>query len=248
MKKNYQFNYAAGRPQMYDLESRKKKAERMIKTLSHYFGEKNLKKLSLIDIGASSGIIDNVLATKFKKVVGVDIDKDAISYAKKKFKRKNLIFKVGDALKLDFKQNTFDVVICTHIYEHVSDPKKLFKEIYRVLKPDGVCYLAAINKLWPIEPHYDLPFLSYLPKDWANVYVKIFNKAKQYYETPLSFWELQKLCSDFKIVDYTQKIMNDPKKFGYSDKINGWILIPSQILSPISKYLAPTFFWLLIKD
>ena len=34
-----------------------------------------------------------------------------------------------------------------------------------------------------MEPHYNLPFLSYLPKSTANYYVRFTGKAKKYYET-----------------------------------------------------------------
>src|SRR5258708_3577504 len=138
MKHMYQNNYAAGRVQMYHKKSRELKAIRIIKTLLDYFGKRKIKNLKVLDIGASTGIIDNILAKSFKEVIGTDIDKDAVKFAQENFKRKNLRFKVDDAMKLSFKDNSFDVVICTHVYEHVPNPNKLFKEIYRVLKPGGV--------------------------------------------------------------------------------------------------------------
>ncbi len=240
MKKGYQTDYASGRSQMYDKKSREVKAVRIIKTLSDYFGKNKLKSLTVLDVGASTGIIDNILAKSFKKVVGTDIDKDAIKFATKKFKKKNLTFKVEDAMKLTFKDNSFDIVICTHVYEHVPNSQKLFDEIYRVLKPSGVCYLAAINSLWPIEPHYDLPFLSYFPKTIANYYVQITGKAKKYYETPTTYWGMKALTRKFKQIDYTGKIVSNPKKFGYK--------IPSlAFIKPIAKYIMPTTFWILIK-
>ena len=156
----YQEEYASKRKQMYDLKSRKKKAERMIKIFENYFGKENLQNLSLLDIGCSTGIISNELAESFKKVIGMDIDQGAIRFAKKKYKRKNLSFRVGDAMKIPFDNENFDVVTCSHVYEHVPDDKKLMNEIYRVLKPRGICFFAAIDARWPIEPHYNLPFLS----------------------------------------------------------------------------------------
>src|SRR3989304_7390752 len=109
---NYQLDYAAGRPQMYDLKARKRKAERIIKTLSDYYkGEKNLKKLTVLDVGSSTGIIDSILVKNFKKVLGTDIDKKAVAFAKKNFRSKNLDFRVEDATDLSFKNNSFDVVI-----------------------------------------------------------------------------------------------------------------------------------------
>ncbi len=240
MKREYQNNYAAGRLQMYHKKSREQKAIRITKTLSHFFGTNNIKKLKLLDVGASTGIIDNILAKNFKEVIGTDIDKNAIKFARKNFVKKNLKFKDEDAMKLTFKDNLFDVVICTHVYEHVPSPKKLFNEIYRVLKPGGVCYLAAQNKLWPLEAHHNLPFLSYLPKNIADIYIRIFRNKKEYYEHPMNYWELKEVLKKFKINDYTPKILNEPKKFGYNNQNIG-------ILSQIFKYFTPTLFWILEK-
>lgn len=242
MSGNYQFDYAARRPQMYDIKSREQKGVRMVKTLGHYFGHDKLKKLKVLDVGASTGIIDNILAKSFGQVIGIDIDHEAIKYAKNRFKCKNLKFKVDDAMKLSFKNNSFDVVICAHVYEHVPNAKKMFDEIHRVLRPGGVCYLAAVNSLWPIEPHYDLLFLSWLPKKIAHLYVKLFRKANKYHETPQNPWQLVKMVSKFRIHDYTQKIIKDPIGLGYP---KSW-----KLLTPISflaKYLSPTMFWLLEK-
>lgn len=242
MSGKYQFNYAAQRPQMYDIQSREQKGVRMVKTLGHYFGHNKLKKLKVLDVGASTGIIDNVLAKSFGLVTGIDIDKKAIDYATNQFGRKNLKFMVDDAMKLSFKNNSFDVVICAHVYEHVPNSQKLFSEIYRILKPGGICYLAAINSLWPLEPHYDLLFLSWLPKNLAHQYVQLFRKAEKYHETPKNPWQLTKMVSKFRIHDYTKKIIENPEVFGYP---KNW-----KLLSPITflaKYLSPTLFWLLEK-
>lgn len=244
MNGNYQFDYAAQRPQMYDIQSREQKGVRMIKTLGYYFGNDKLKKLKVLDVGASTGIIDSVLAKSFGHVTGIDIDKKAIDFAKKQFRKKNLVFNVDDAMKLSFKDNAFDVVVCAHVYEHVPSSQKLFSEIHRVLKPNGVCYLAAMNSLWPIEPHYDLLFLSWLPKKLGNIYVRIFGKANKYHESPINPWQLRNVIYDlgFKIYDYTGKIIKNPEIFGYPEN---W-----KLLSPITflaKYLSPTLFWLLEK-
>ncbi len=247
--KNYQLEYAAGRPQMYDKQSRTEKGEHIIKLLEIYFGSKKLKELNILDVGASTGIIDSVVAKKVGKVIGTDIDKGAVKFANHNFKTKKLSFKIEDALNLSFPDNKFDVVICTHVYEHVSNPKELFQEIYRVLKPGGVCYLAAINKWWPIEPHYDLPFLSYVPKNIAHKYVKLFNRAPNYYETLFSYNTLCGLTKKFNRIEFTDKIFRQPNKFGYNGKYmrNPLVKTISYIASPMMKYASPTFFWLLEK-
>lgn len=241
--KNYQLDYAASKPQMYDESSRKLKSLNIVKILINFLSAKKLKSLKVLDVGASSGIIDSNIAPFVKRLVGIDIDISAIKNAKKNFKAKNLVFQKGDALNLKFKDDSFDIVICTHVYEHVENPYKLFKEIYRVLKPNGICYLAAVNALWPIEPHYYLPFLSYLPKSIASIYLKLFTEKKYYYETLFTYWRLKSMVTKrkFRITDYTPKVLSNPNKFGFKHKkinIN---------FANLLKYFTPTFFWILKK-
>lgn len=245
-KSNYSF--AKVWPSMYDKAVREEKAERIVKILEDYYS-KTLKNLTLLDIGASTGIMDNIFANSFKTVTGTDVDTEAIKFAKKHFHRKNLFFFVKDAMKLDLPSDSFDVVICTQVYEHVPDVNKLFSEICRVLKPGGVCYLAALNKYWPIEPHYKLLFLSWLPKSIANIYIRKFKHLPLYPENLLAYWDLKKLTNKFTRKEYTQKILQNPAKFGFSGTIitNPLIGIIVWLLSPIAKFFTPTFFWLLIK-
>ena len=42
-----------------------------------------------------------------------------------------------DVHNIPFEENTFDVVICNHVLEHVDDADKVMKEFYRVMKPGG---------------------------------------------------------------------------------------------------------------
>src|SRR5690348_11822844 len=103
---DYQLNYASGRPHMYDVKARERRAIRIVKSLQEYFGKEEIKKLALLDIGSSTGIIDNKLSFNFKSVTGADIDEGAVKFAKEKFKKKNLKFKVEDAMKLTFPENS----------------------------------------------------------------------------------------------------------------------------------------------
>lgn len=246
-KLNYSF--AKVWPSMYDKAVREEKAGRIVKILEDYYS-KTLKNLTLLDIGASTGIMDNILANSFKTVTGTDVDTEAIKFAKKHFHRKNLFFFVKDAMQLDLPSDSFDVVICAQVYEHVPNVKKLFSEIHRVLKPSGICYLAALNKYWPIEPHYKLPFLSWLPKPLANIYIRRFKHLPLYPENLLSYWDLRKLTIKFTLKEYTQKILQNPTKFGYNGIIatNPLIRIIIWLLAPIAKFFTPTFFWILVKE
>lgn len=52
-----------------------------------------------------------------------------------------------DILDLSFRNDSFDVIICIHVFEHIDDDKKAMQEVCRVLKPGGVALLDV-----PIDP------------------------------------------------------------------------------------------------
>ena len=157
--------------------------------------------------------MDSFLAPHVGDLVGVDIDADAIAYAQRAYGKGNLRFQVGDAMALDFEDASVDVVICSQVYEHVPDPKRMMEEIQRILSPGGVCYFAATNKLCVVEQHYFLPFLSMLPQRLADLYLRLTGKGGHYYERHLTFWALKRLTSQFEISDYTHRIVAEPHAF-----------------------------------
>ncbi|HER25177.1 MAG TPA: class I SAM-dependent methyltransferase [Candidatus Atribacteria bacterium] len=46
-----------------------------------------------------------------------------------------------DIADMNFEDNFFDVIICTHVLEHVKDDQKAISELFRVLKPGGEAIL-----------------------------------------------------------------------------------------------------------
>jgi len=50
---------------------------------------------------------------------------------------------IADATDMPIRDNTFDIVLCTEVLEHVRDYQKLTDEAYRVLKKDGSCILST---------------------------------------------------------------------------------------------------------
>jgi 2-polyprenyl-3-methyl-5-hydroxy-6-metoxy-1,4-benzoquinol methylase len=234
---------------MYKHQGRERKAKTILAVIQDFLGQTPLPSLRLLDVGSSTGIIDNYLADNFGEVTGVDIDKEAIQYAQKTFKKHNLQFLVDDLMDLSFPDNTFDVVICTQIYEHVPDAHKMIREIFRLLKPGGICYFAAGNRMSVMEPHYRLPFLSILPRPLAHIYMKVSGKGSYYHEKHLTLSGLQKLVSSFIVHDYTEKIITHPKKFNVD-----YMLAPESSKYKIAKFiinyaywLCPTYIWILKK-
>jgi len=44
----------------------------------------------------------------------------------------------ADICNLPFEDNSYDVILCNHVLEHIPDDKKAMQELYRVLKPGGM--------------------------------------------------------------------------------------------------------------
>ena len=249
-ERGYQHNFSRMvEGAMYNHHVREKKAKTILAILQDFLNKNTLSSLCLLDVGSSTGIIDNFLADHFSEVTGIDIDKEAIEYALASFKKSNLKFKVDDLMELSFSDNSFDVIVCTQIYEHVPDARTMMKEIFRVLKPGGICYFAAGNRLTIMEPHYRLPFLSIIPRPLAHIYLKISGKGNHYHEKHLSLPGLQKLTNNFISHDYTKKLINTPEKFQTE-----YMLKPGSFKHKIAKFIAtyiywfcPTYIWVLEK-
>jgi SAM-dependent methyltransferase len=236
------------RDAMYNRDARERKARTMAAVLKYYFPH-DIKRLVSLDIGSSTGIITNALSDDFGYIVGVDIDGPAVEYAAKRFKARNINYFIADSMNLAFKSNYFDVVICAHVYEHVPDAVRLMNEIHRVLKPGGVCYFAAGNRLQLIEPHYNLPFLSIIPRKMAHAYVRLAKKGNSYFEKHLSYWGLKRLVRRFDCIDYTRKILEEPEKY-YTDYMVPEGSIKQRVARNIIKYapwFSPGYIWLLKK-
>jgi len=236
--KDYQLGFSESNSAMFDNEGRLRKARTMVAVLSEFFGC-DLGELTLLNVGGSAGIIDSHLAENFATVTSIDIDEGAINFAKEQFQSTNLEFKVGDAMNIAYSEDTFDVVICSQVYEHVPNAGKMMDEIYRVLKPGGVCYFAAGNRLMWNEPHYNLPLLSVMPKFLAHLYVRAAKRGEEYYETHFTLWGLKSLVRRFQIIDFTRPIIRTPERYNAE-----YMLKPGSNKARVARLMARYFYWL----
>ena len=238
MTRDYQFNYSALKPSVFNSEQREKKARIIVKVCQDFLQCENLSHLSLLDVGSSSGIIDNYLADYFQHVSGIDIDETAMAHAQTTFDKPNLSFSHGDAMQLEHSSNSIDVVVCSHVYEHVPDASKMFDEILRVLKPGGFCYFSGNNRVMLMEPHHRLPFLSLLPRWLAHRYMRLAGRGRFYHEKHVSYASLKKLCGAFRLIDYSDKVISDPDKFEVS-----YMLRPGTLKQRIARLVATYMQW-----
>jgi len=131
--------------------------ELMIKS----FGSR--KDLKILNAGAGTGDVLEIL-DKFGKNYIIDINKKALSLVDKKLCKEKL---VADVCNLPYKENFFDVVICSDVFEHIKKDKKAVEEIYRVLKKGG--------KLIFTVPAFQYLYSSH---DFALKHYRRYNKLK----------------------------------------------------------------------
>jgi 2-polyprenyl-3-methyl-5-hydroxy-6-metoxy-1,4-benzoquinol methylase len=233
---------------MYDLEGRRQKADKVLAVLKDHFGA--IGDLKALDVGCSTGIMASLYAEALGHVTGIDIDVEAIAHARRMFPFPNLAFEARDGLNTGLPSNSFDVVTCAHVYEHVPNSTALLAEIHRLLRQGGVCFFSATNRIRLIEPHYGrLPLLSLLPRPLAHCYLRLLGRSDHYYEKPLTVWGLRRLTRNFEVIDYTQTIIADPVRYRATAEIEPGSLLQRAALLIIrwAYWLCPTYVWLLRK-
>ncbi len=109
--------------------------------------KKHLNKDSVIlDAGCGEGGVfsksDLNKKGKRKTLIGIDLCKEKNPYVDKKF--------IGSLDKLPFKDNTFDIIICEWVVEHLEYPELVFNEFSRVLKKEGHLILFTPNVWNPL--------------------------------------------------------------------------------------------------
>ena len=238
--RGYQFGYSDQVAAMYDMKTRERKARTMVAVLADHYGIERLVTLVALTVGGSTGVLDNHLADHLGAVNSIDIDAPAVAYAQCTYQKSNLHFSVGDAMRLAFGDACFDVVICSQVYEHVPRAERMMEEIFRVLKPGGVCYFAANNRLMWNEPHYHLPLLSVLPRPLANLYIRAAGRGSHYYEKHYSYWGLRHLTRRFTMYDYTVRIVTDPERYAA-----GYMVRPGSSKAAIAAFMARHLRWLM---
>ena len=113
----------------------------------YHFASHLCKNKLVLDVACGTGYgSDYLIKNGAKNVTGLDISAEAIDYAKYNYKNPNLTFIVGDATKLPFKNEYFDIIVSFETIEHINEYKKFLEECKRVLKKGGVFVCSTPNK------------------------------------------------------------------------------------------------------
>ena len=192
---------------------------------------------SVLEVGCGLGFDLLQFAKNGAKVTGVDLASNAIDLAKKYFALNN--FKadlyVGNAEKLDFQDDHFDIVYSFGVLHHTPNTQVAVNNIHRVLKPGGKAIVMLYNKL-----------------SWLNLLTIIsgVNIEHTYEEAPIVkkylIHEAKKMFYKFSSIRVTTERF-PVKTLKYKNilgKLYNGIFVP--IFDVIPKFLIKPFGWHII--
>lgn len=159
----------------------------IVHSISHL---SKIDQASVLDIGSGYGGACIAFGEAGAKVIGVDPFphrvKGASIRASLDYGQKRTHFILAPGEELPFASESFDIIVCEDVMEHVVSHSQVLREIARTLKPGGVLYLQFPNLFsWENirrDPHYDLFGASLLPPRFGAWYVTRFRKKSETYQ------------------------------------------------------------------
>lgn len=166
------------------IENSGKRADKYVSWMKEYT---ELKDKLILELGCGAGYFADKLSED-NVVVASDITCRVPNI-------RNYQFIKFDATKIPFKDNSFDIVYSSDVYEHVQDQDAFLSESFRVSK--NLVFFNTGNRWFPVDRHTGIPFMDLLPRKTADYLAKRFTKRTQYDVEQPSFWSLRKKVQQF---------------------------------------------------
>jgi len=132
--------------------------------------------MTILDIAAGTGSSSRPLVDKGAEVTALDFSQGMIEQGRKQ--NKNIKFVQGDALKLPFEENSFDVTTISFGLRNTSSTEIALKEALRVTKDSGRIVVAEFSH--PVNPIFKKIYLNYLMKALPVIVKKISKNPDAY--------------------------------------------------------------------
>ncbi len=206
---------------------------------------------AILDVGCGAGYFLCLIREKYvsqgfsPRIAGVDISAHQASFMAKRMEKEGVLDAVaclGNSEYLPFADNTFDLVTCSEVLEHVRNPLRALSEMRRVLKPDGILNLSTPSMT--AETSWDrvlAPFV--LPIKWLLGHKSDPKAGRGGYDVP---WHPKELRRAFESVGL------EIRKFeqnGIIPHVHYLKFLPRVLVKPVvwMSEIADRFFWFALK-
>ena len=197
--------------------------ENIIDTFNLQKNDNSLKGIKILDIGCGGGLLSEPMARMGADVTGIDASEKNINVAKLHAEKNELKIKYYCSSPENFKtDDKFDVILNMEIIEHVDDVDFFLKSCAKLLKRNGIMFVATLNKT----------LKSYLFAIIGAEYVLRW--------LPIGTHEWEKFIKPEELINLTKKCnltLNDLRGVKFNLFSNEWKLSTDKSVNYIAKFV-----------
>lgn len=104
------------------------------------------RAVRVLDVGCGGGFLANELARNGLRVTGIDASERSLDVARAHDNTGSVVYQPGNALNLEFPDQSFEVVCAMDFLEHVEHPTQVLSEAARVLMSGGLFFFHTFNR------------------------------------------------------------------------------------------------------
>jgi ubiquinone/menaquinone biosynthesis C-methylase UbiE len=142
----------------------------------------------ILDLGCGKGNTVYYGLAKQYDVWGIDIDQDGNDFYRERVRLSQAPSEwagrclVADAREMPFETDYFCAVYSNYVLEHIVEVGEVLRETVRATQKGGVIFVKAQDARISYEGHYCIPWLPFMPKHLARIWLEEFGKPDGYLE------------------------------------------------------------------
>lgn len=189
----------------------------------------------VLEIGVGLGADHQMFAEANANLAGIDLTSRAIEHVKKRFDlfglQSNL--KISNAEKLNFDNDSFDLIYSWGVIHHSPNVQEIIEEIYRTLKPGGITKIMIYHKYSLVGLMLWIRYALLRLKPWTSPKAIYANYLESPGTKSYSKKEAIKLFSKFRTVRIQIKLMHaDLLNSHAGQKHRGFLLTIAKVIWP----------------